>query len=345
MVLRFTHVLVVTATCGCGTRSDVWRPFSVDSVRSRAASQRPVLRDSRILVADGERLGRDSGRTTFGVLSDLRLRGDGGLVGADPFSRRVLLLSSRDSDVRLIGRAGSALGEFQAPSSIDVRGSRIAVLDDRLGRVSVFDTSGVHLWSLEISIAVPLHSVSFASDASFFLSVIGDTVQVYRLDSLGSITGSFVHTPPVARTFYRGIRGGEVCSKHGQGVYANPLMNELVFFGIGAERIVRREDSFFRPLWVRDEDGRQPGSTAVLLRILCLDSYVLVASLKPRGQRLVYEFWSYDGEPAMRLEMSEAAGPYPGVPAGFLGGRLISYRSLPQPRVLMFRADSLAAAN
>lgn len=314
-----------------------------DSVRARprpfepSGAARLVLRRT-IGMADGEE------NEIFGFITDAAFGADRSVFVADPTGPHIAQFDSSGAFVRFIGRKGAGPGEILAPFRVTVNHGELAVYDQALGRITVFDTSGVFLRHVPVAASNIIGDLAAAPDGSFIITapvgpvaLIGPEGRPSRI----SLSARAAEAPqggglPVA---------GSLCALSGDTlVYANPWIYEILGVSPTLDRIYwqgRYESNVIAPHDPGESEvGVQPGVWP--LGLACSPTAVILAYMVRETNSIYHDILTPGGEPSARIVYSaERDSVYPGFLGDISDNLLLTFRTRPFPQVSLFEIQAI----
>lgn len=241
-----------------------------------------------------------------------------------------------------IGGTGTGPGEFLSPSRIVLDTDRMAVFDERQGRVSVFGLDGEFRSSFPVSISW-VEDMALAYDGSILLSGRFGTpgVQAYGWD------GSRLWEAPLKPLIEDSLRGnwiptsGRLCTTEKDVVYANPWTYEVIGLDPhkGGERrpLVSVESERWRPVepWIDGVTPEMPG--VFVLGLACLDDYLIAAYMDVASRVVHYDVFDWQFNLLDQLSYPSAAAARPGIVADAVDDVVVTISGLPFFTVRVFQ--------
>lgn len=324
----------------------------------RSAPEAPLLEFAELRGNGGvalvleRRIGRAEGSDTetFGFVGDAVFGEAGSIYVADPMKHRVTHVDSHGGVIRVIGRKGAGPGEMLAPTRLAYRSGELAVFDQTLGRITVFDTAGRYRHQLPFPAATLVGDVlSLAGGRYAFTTSLPPAAPMAFLDRAGRLHPVGIRGP--ASGSEAELSGGpstpgSLCLAAGDTLlYANPWIHEIVALPADGERAYHswlRPSGILRPV---ESGGDQVGSrqNATLLGLACDRERVVLAYMVTRTGQLYYDLLSRDGDGIGQLSFDTASDTlHPGFVGDLEGSRLLTFRGRPYPQLLIFniREDS-----
>ncbi len=149
--VRLSRQLVLVSACvaacaGSASQGQGVGAAAIDTVNG-VIRVRNAARPMCVTPARVERdltIGTASGDTAYELAKvwDVAVDEQGGIYVADAGRRQVMAYDSAGRFRRIIGRSGEGPGEFRAPTGVEWRDGRLAVLDYVVSRVSFFTADG-----------------------------------------------------------------------------------------------------------------------------------------------------------------------------------------------------------
>lgn len=345
-----TAVLAFGAVA-CESQNTEWDNFAVGP---REAQQRALAFPDRNnayierVAMIGSATG--SGDQQLGSVGGAAFGADTSVYIADRFERRIAHYDIDGSLIRHFGQKGAGPGEFLSPAQIAVHESEVAVLDQSLGRIVVFDTAGRYLRSVSAPEGMMIGDIAILRPQLMAITLSQQAgPPLVLLDSSGGRTAAGLRTIPKDETFLPNSAhpGGKLCTVGADHlIYANPWIYELVAFGPeGAVAWSQRLLSELRkPAWVRHEaDESQKAASGLqqntgLMGLACGDMGIVVAYLQLQDREIYYDILDSRGEPRAHLmyPLSDDLDQ-PGFLTDMLGDLLLTYRGTPYPHVTVSR--------
>jgi len=350
--MRRWHVIVtLLAAVACESPADQWDAFAL----AQAAPGHEVLafeptsafRLDRIMTIGGA-IAPDE--QLFGSVGGASFAADGSILVTDRQERRVAQYDASGKLIRYFGQQGSGPGEFLSPGRISAYESEIAVFDEALGRVTVFDSSGTYLRSIPVpegpmisDMRVPtpgVVAVTLSLQAGPPLLLV-DSVSRHTVTGLGDFPSGGKLLPRNAHP------GGALCiSGSGQLVYANPWVYQLL--GLGSDGAVawsrRIRSELVVPAWITQEaDGQAEAASGLrqnvgLMGLACDQQYIVLAYLDMADREIFYDILGPSAEPRAHLRYPLVDDlDQPGYLVDMRGDTLLTYRGTPYPHVSLFR--------
>jgi len=341
LIAAWTFALWLLA---CGSPAPDLSRFSVDARRSTfqrgAFPRRPSVELLQVFS-----IGRLEGpeEQMFGIVFDADLGPDGSVYVVDPQYRRVGAYDSAGGFRRWIGRTGQGPGEFMAPVQVVAFDSTIAVYDNQLGTISIFDTAGVFLRSFLVPVGFVEGVARSPFDRILVASALVDTAQVLYYDSRGTALDAFFEAPTIGRLVRKDLppRAGRVCAIDSKILFANPWIYELALLDPMQRSytwVKHWSSQVLRPV-ASDTMGRSVTEQgAAILGLECDSNYIVLAYFHLQTERLWFDFFDTSGNPLARLEFDRRReGPFPGAVAALRGDKLVTFRTRPYSQVFVYR--------
>lgn len=342
-----TAGLVVVSLSACDVRRPDIELYTVAEGEATWFTDAPSKSETELVRV--LELGRIEGPEyeEFGMVSDVGLGSDGSIYVVDARAKRVAAFAEGGTFRRWIGRTGEGPGEFLSPFKIAVFDSLIAVFDQQLVRVNVFDTSGAFVHSFRVR-APMIESFTGGPYNTVIATSAMTAHKLYQWDLSGRLVRSLVGRP-VIDTLITGPyapQAGEVCFlPSGPIVYANAWIYELVAFDPARDTVVwvsRHASDVIRPVTPPTPDVGPRTQGGVVLGLQCGEDWILLAYLDLANPgKLYYDFLDDKGAPLARITFERAAGQeFPGFAADLSNGRLATFRTRPYSQVFVYHIAS-----
>lgn len=290
------------------------------------------------------RIGRADGSDaeTFGFVADAVFGDQRSMYVADPTKHRITHIDSAGNLIRVIGRKGAGPGELMAPVRLAYRQGTLAVYDQALGRITVFDSSGSYQHQQPFpgaNLVGDLVSIDMAQYA--FTTSLPPAAPMAFVDRSGRLRPAGIHTPvDGTEAVDSPPTAGSLClAGRDTLLYANPWIHEIVALpvdGAPAYHSWRRPSRTLRPM--EDPDGH--GGTrqgATLLGLACDGERVVMAYIVGQAGQVYYDVLARDGSGIGQVIFSTVRDTlHPGFVGDLEGSRLLTFRGRPYPHLLIF---------
>ena len=345
--------IVTLGVLGCGGPEADWSHFAVASPAVRTvAIDFPAVPQARLSYVTT--IGSESGDVVFGFIGGAAFAADGSIFVTDKHERRVGHYTRDGTLIRHFGRKGAGPGEFLAPSHVSVFGDHVYVLDEALGRIIAFDSTGRYQRSVAAPESEMISDISSLQSHSLAMTLsleAGSPLQ--WVDSTGARTDAGLDDFPRTQAFLPQTAhpGGKLCRTDLGGIiYANPWLYELVEFDATGNmlRTSRIHSQLRAPQWVGTaQDGPRAAASGLrqrtgLMGLACGSAGIVVAYLDLEGRRIFYDILGDEGDPRAHLafDLVDDLGQ-PGFLVDMMGDMILTYRGRPYPHVSLFRIETV----
>ncbi len=282
----------------------------------------------------------------FSTIAGAAIASSGDFFVADPKSRRIIQLLAAGTPVREIGASGSGPGEFMAPVAVAAGESLVAVYDQVLARLSLFDTAGRFLASAPAPSSIGIGSMLLSGDSliyALFSTALASELHRYEVSDTsilysGQVGPGLPHRGDSAPSTF--VDPGRLCEHRRRLVATNPWSDEVTVYSpadgdsgtvvvLGEPRLLTRSsNSVSSPALARPFQ----------FGLVCSESRIVYA-FKDRFTDSVHVAFISPDLVVESVASYADAGERPGPLIGLRGTELFSYRGGADPYIERFTLE------
>lgn len=329
---------VCLALSGCRDSGLDARNYSIGGGFARPASSfpsKPIARLELVRILNSSR-----GQTFGGLgrLSDASLAENGSVFLTQAAGGPVVVLDSAGRSMREIGEAGSSIKSLLAPSSVALMGQILAVLDERLLEIKVFDTLGTFIRAFRAPAGA--RYIEPASGNTLVVTVATDTALAYRIDLYGNSLARYRQPQVGSATKLASYvpQPGRLCVRGDHLFFANSWTYEIAAFDLNSSHldwVVSYPSDVIEP--IRTDQGIE--QRAALLGLVCTDDLLVLGYLDRKTSIVYYDIFDLNGAPLGRSHALRDSEDLPGFLAGCRGNRIVTFRTRPFQVVSLYQAS------